>query len=106
LKWNTIPSEIVRLNCLSSRILIPGQVLHVPDKNDVPSSPIVKNNMKTEEIKAVEQKFQKIVETNSNKLRESDFKKADEEYMHRWFLKLDSQLITQSFSIIDGFLLM
>ncbi len=106
MKWNTIPSEIVRINCLSSRILIPGQVLYVPDKNYVPSSQAVKNNMKSEEIKAVSQTSPKTVETNSNKLRESDFKKADEEYMQRWFLKLDSQLITQSFSIIDGFLLM
>lgn len=103
LKWNTIPSEISRINCLFSRILIPGQVLYVPDKNYVLSSPIVKNNIKTEEIKPVEQASQNIVETNSNILRESDFIKSDEEYMQRWFLKLDSQLIAQSFSIIDGF---
>ena len=42
LKWNTIPSDILHLNRLSSRILFPGQVLHVPDPKYV--APIVQVN--------------------------------------------------------------
>ena len=41
LKWNTIPSDILHLNRLSTRMLFPGQVLYVPDPNYVPKSPIL-----------------------------------------------------------------
>ena len=100
MKWNTIPSEIVKINRLLSRTLFPGQVLYVPDKNYVPS--LVANNSKKEGIKP----SPKNAESNLNIISENAFKKDDEEYMQRWFLKLDSQLITKSCSIIDGFLLM
>ncbi len=39
LKWNTIPSEIQRLNRLATRICFPGQTLYVPDPDYVPPPP-------------------------------------------------------------------
>ncbi len=36
LKYNTVPSEIIRLNRLSMRMLYPGQVLYVPDPSYIP----------------------------------------------------------------------
>lgn len=39
LKWNTIPSDILHINRLSSRLLYPGQILYVPDPNYVPPPP-------------------------------------------------------------------
>jgi LysM repeat protein len=41
LKWNTIPSDILHLNRLSTRMLYPGQVLFVPDPQYMPPEPIV-----------------------------------------------------------------
>lgn len=40
LKWNTVPSEIQRLNRLVTRVIFPGQVLFVPDPSYVPPATI------------------------------------------------------------------
>ena len=121
LKWNTAPSEILRTNHLSSRMLFPGQILHILNKNDTYSTNTTSKKLETKFGKDVEapETLEKIsqakIKSVGKKLKKeekkrvtSEVKNADDEYVKKMLLKLDLQLIRQdkSHSIIDGTLIM
>lgn len=61
LKWNTVPSEIKRLNRFSTRVLFPGQIVYVPDPDYVPPSP-------TTPVKSLEKSKSSSVESKEDDL--------------------------------------
>ena len=87
LKWNTIPSDILSINRLINRSVFPGQVLYVPDPNNL-------------SLQKIESK-----KTDKKKLERSV---SDEEYLYKWFLRLESKIISYdgSISVVNGFLLL
>ncbi len=69
LKWNTVPSEIKRLNRLSTRVIFPGQVIYVPDPNYVaPISPPPSPHSKSQLPLKIMNEYDVVSESSINEI--------------------------------------
>ncbi|XP_032219049.2 oxidation resistance protein 1 isoform X2 [Nematostella vectensis] len=114
LRFDTTPSELTRLNRLTSRMLFPGQVIFVPNKSALPEpqailssaphdapplAPLSPSLVNGSQARANACKHGKVHLTKTVSLTD------DEEEISEHFLKISAKYITDGQGVVSGVLL-
>ncbi|XP_029202730.2 nuclear receptor coactivator 7-like isoform X3 [Acropora millepora] len=112
LRFNTTPSELTRINKLSSRMLFPGQSLFVPDDQgdksvikEPPSEPVVKPPLPLSNKQENDQIAQANGDHETVKLTKDVSWEEEEEEVTEHYLKIYAKYITDGQGIANGVLL-
>uniref|UniRef100_A0A8C1SB33 Oxidation resistance protein 1 n=1 Tax=Cyprinus carpio TaxID=7962 RepID=A0A8C1SB33_CYPCA len=107
LKFDTTPNELVQLNKLFSRNVVPGQVLYVPDPEYVssagsspsfsPSSPLSPTSSEAD--------LEKVILSALRPSRVVSSTSEEEEALTEKFLKINCKYITDGKGVVSGVLL-
>ncbi|XP_067111521.1 oxidation resistance protein 1b isoform X1 [Osmerus mordax] len=115
LKFDTTPNELVQLNKLFSRAVVPGKVLYVPDPNYVsspesspslsPVSPLSPTSSDTEQAKDGEVSQRRDAPAQPRPARVVSSTSEEEEALTEKFLKINCKYITDGKGVVSGVLL-
>ncbi|XP_060679364.1 oxidation resistance protein 1a isoform X8 [Hemiscyllium ocellatum] len=122
LKFDTAPNELVQLNKLFARAVVPGQILYVPDPDYIssvdsspplsPVSPLSPTSSETEFEKPLDVEHPDPKDLSSSQIhscirtpRVMSFTSEDEEAFTEKFLKITCRYITDGKGAVSGVLL-